>query len=282
MRPPMTVHRIAVLVLILALFGATVAAIRLDDDRRPILDAHLHYSQDAWDAYPIESALALLDRAGVRRAFVSSTPDEGTLRLVAAAPDRFVPVLRPYRTRADMTGWPRDPDVAAYVLDRIDRQPYRGIGEFHLLPGEATQPTMRALAEAAIERGLFLHVHADAPAVAELIAAYPAATILWAHAGMSARPATVERLIEASPTLSVELALRTDVAPGGRLDPAWSALFHRYPDRFLVGSDTWVPSRWGQVPAIWSDTRVWLDQLPPDLADRLAYRNAEALATPAG
>lgn len=71
-------------------------------------------------------------------------------------------------------------------------------------------------------------------------------------------------------------------ATGERLGPAWPAFLHRYFDRFLVGSDTGIPSRWGQVSLVWTDDQVRLDQLPADLADRLAFRNAEALAKPAG
>lgn len=40
-----------------------------------------------------------------------------------------------------------------------------------------------------------------------------------------------------------ELALRTDVAPDGTLGPEWRTVFMRHPDRFVVGTDTWVTSR---------------------------------------
>jgi len=39
----------------------------------PIFDAHLHYSHDAWDLVPVEDVIALLRKAGVRRALVSSS-----------------------------------------------------------------------------------------------------------------------------------------------------------------------------------------------------------------
>src|SRR5439155_26897538 len=74
----------------------------------PVFDAHIHYSRPDWDAYPPERALALLARAGVRRALVSSTPDDGTLKLYARSPTVVVPFLRPYRTREDMGGWHAD------------------------------------------------------------------------------------------------------------------------------------------------------------------------------
>src|SRR5207247_8555857 len=51
---------------------------------------------------------------------------------------------------------------------------------------------------------------------------------------------TLFRSLDRFARLWVELALRSDVAPGGRLDPAWRARFLRHADRFLVGTDTWV------------------------------------------
>lgn len=75
----------------------------------------------------------------------------------------------------------------------------------------------------------------------------------------------------------VELSLRFDAAPGGTLDPAWRALFLRFPDCFMVGTDTWVNAQWRRLPGIIGRFRVWLCQLPPDVAKRIASENAERL-----
>ena len=55
--------RHALLVLALAGSGAFARAADL-----PIFDAHLHYSHDAWEQLPAKEAIALLRKAGVRRA----------------------------------------------------------------------------------------------------------------------------------------------------------------------------------------------------------------------
>ena len=65
----------------------------------PIFDTHLHYSQDAWGLFSPQDIISLMDQAGVYRALLSSTPDDGTLQLFQFAPGRIVPVLRPYRRR---------------------------------------------------------------------------------------------------------------------------------------------------------------------------------------
>jgi hypothetical protein len=111
-----------------------------------------------------------------------------------------------------------------------------------------------------------------------LLGLAPGTRVLWAHAGMSSGPDEVGRLIDASKDLFVELALRSDVAPGGQLQPAWRDLFARHPDRFMVGTDTWIASRWESLVQVQTAARAWLRQLPPDLARRLASENAELLA----
>jgi hypothetical protein len=46
----------------------------------------------------------------------------------------------------------------------------------------------------------------------------------------------------------------------------------------MVGTDTWVPSRWAGYVDVQTDTRAWLRQLPADVARRLAVENAESFA----
>ena len=252
--------------------GAVATAAEL-----PIFDAHIHYSQPDWGVIPPERALEILASAGVRRALVSSTPDDGTLKLHEKAPKQIVPFLRPYRTSADMGSWTRDPAVQAYVEERLKSGIYRGIGEFHMSVGDVEASVVKRFAELAAQQKIFLHAHVDDATVERLVALYPNVRVLWAHAGMSAGPATVGRVLDRSPNLWVELAIRTDVAPGGTLDPTWAALFIRHPDRFMVGTDTWVTSRWQSLADGMRDVQRWLGQLPREVAEKIAYRNGERL-----
>ena len=242
----------------------------------PLFDAHLHYNRPDWAVYSPEAALALLDQAGVRWAMLSSTPDEGTIRLYEKAPDRIVPVLRPYRSPADQGTWTQDPSILPYVEQRLPRGIYRGIGEFHLSADQTGSPVVRGFAALAARQGLFVYAHTDDVGVEALLRLEAGLQVLWAHAGMSAAPAVIGRLLDRHPRLLVELSLR-DPAAGGRLEPAWRDLFLRHPDRFLVGSDTWVTSRWGSLPAIHAENRRWLAQLPREIAEQIAYQNAQRL-----
>ena len=258
------------------LLVATPAAAQL-----PIFDAHIHYSRPDWDAYTPERVLSILAQAGVRRAIVSSTPDDGTLRLYDRSPAGIVPFLRPYRTREDMDSWTRDPAVAAYVEERLDkRHVYRGIGELHLGAQDVDAPTVRRIAELAKARDLVVQCHIDETTVEKMLTTYPGVKILWAHAGMSSTAATVGRLLDRYPMLWVELALRTDVASDGTLDPEWRALFVRRPDRFMVGTDTWTTSRWEVVRQATAAVQQWLSQLPRDVAEQIAWKNGERLFPP--
>lgn len=262
----------------LALTGLVLAAApRPAAAQYPIFDAHFHYSRPDWDAYTPERALSILAQAGVHRAIVSSTPDDGTLKLYERAPKGIVPFLRPYRTREDMGGWARDAGVATYVEERLTRGIYRGIGEFHLGADDVDAPVVKRIAELAAARDIFLQAHVDDVAIERLLTRYPKARFLWAHAGMSAGAQTVGRLLDRFPKLWVELALRADVAPGGVLDPEWRALFLRHPARFLVGTDTWTTSRWEQVRDSMRDVQVWLGQLPREVAEQVAFKNGDRL-----
>ena len=244
----------------------------------PIFDAHIHYSQPDWAVLTPDQVLAILDRAGVRRALVSSTPDDGTLRLYDKAPQRIVPFLRPYRSREDMLTWHSDPAVQTYVEERLTRGVYKGIGEFHLaMADQAEAPVVKRCAELAAQHQIFLHAHVDDVTVEKLLQLYPQVKILWAHAGMSASAATVSGLLDRFPSLWVELAMRTDVAPGGTLDPEWRAVFLRHPERFMVGTDTWVTSRWETLVEGMQAIRGWLGELPREVAEQIAHRNAERL-----
>ena len=84
-------------------------------------------------------------------------------------------------------------------------------------------------------------------------------------------------MIGKDPTLICELSYRSGLTEGGPLTPVWRRLFTAHPDRFVVGSDTWINGRWDNCDALISGYRAWLAQLPRDAAEKIAFRNAERL-----
>jgi hypothetical protein len=261
-----------VLLAMLAVPGLAAAA------ELPIFDAHVHYSHDAWSVVPPREAVALMRKAGLKRALVSSSNDEGTQKLVAEAPDLVVPELRPYRTRGDVSGWVRDEGIIAYLEERLRKHTYVAIGEFHLYGADADLPVPRRLVALARQHNLLLHAHSDADAVERLFTQYPDGRILWAHAGFE-RPERVREMLRKHPRLWADLAFRTDHASGGKLVPEWREAFLEFPDRFMVGTDTFVPERWYFVPEHAAFSRGWLSDLPRDVAERIAWKNGEAVFT---
>ena len=281
--PPMrTLRRLArVLVLLLgglAPAGLAPGSLGAQTEPLPIFDTHIHYSAPDWAEYPEDRILGILAAAGIRRALVSSTPDEGTIKLYRKDPKRIVPILRPYRTRDDMGHWWQDPAVLAHIEARLALKVHKGIGEFHLYGGQAGTPVIKRVTELAVRENIYLHAHSDELAIVELFTLEPRLRIIWAHAGMSSTAQAVGALLDRYPNLWVDLAIRNgDVAPGGTLDPAWRQVFLRHPDRFLAGTDTWVTSRWETLPSSVTEVRGYLSQLPRDVAEKIAFRNAERL-----
>jgi hypothetical protein len=263
----------------IAMVAAGVLALGIGHARAadmPIFDAHLHYSHDAWDVVPPAEAVKILRQAGLRRAMVSSSDDEGTQKLYKLAPDIVIPVLRPYRKRGELSSWVRDPTVIDYLESRLAKYHYVAIGEFHVYGADADLPVVRRMVQLAKQRGLFLHLHGDAEAVERVFKQDPQARILWAHSGFD-RPEAVSAMLAKHPALWADLAFRNDQASNGKVAEGWRKAFLAHPDRFLVGTDTFTPERWYYVTEHASYSRGWLADLPKDVAEKIGWRNGDAI-----
>ena len=192
-----------------------------------------------------------------------------------------VPFLRPYRVRADIQTWFNDPAIYDLIIEEYKRGYYRGVGEFHIYGKSAATELVKKIVDFAVERNLYLHAHCDEEALLILFSHNPRAKIIWAHTGFTTEPARVKELFAKYPALWGELSFRNGITGSdGNITPEWRDLFAQHSDRFLLGSDTWIGSRWAFYDALMSEYRAWLAQLPEDQAKRIASGNAEKLFGP--
>jgi hypothetical protein len=264
----MLVRLLAAVFLVSAASGACADAPAL-----PIFDAHVHYNLDAGRPVSVQEVFALWRKAGIRGVLLTSRPNDGTRELLAAAPAEFrtVAFARPYVTMADVRTWFRDPAIYTMIEQELARGLYVGIGH------DADSDGFARFVALAAKRKLWLHAHCDDYVIERIFQLDPAARVIWAHTGMSTSPARVDELLGRFPQLHGELSFRGGIEDGAGLSPEWRALFLKYPDRFLLGSDTWVPERWPAVPDIMDRYRAWLRELPADVAQRIAWGNGARL-----
>jgi predicted TIM-barrel fold metal-dependent hydrolase len=200
-----------------------------------------------------------------------------------AAGITVVPFVRLYRDRADYTGWFADETIHEMVLKELaagtPAGPYRGIGEFHLYnSADADGVVARKLMQLAQARGLAVLAHVDDIAVDKLLAHAPRARLIWAHSGIGgASVARVRALLQRHPQLMGELSYRPGLTQNGRLTPEWQSLLSEFADRFMIGSDTWINSRWELYEDLMGQARQWLADLPPTTARRIAWGNGAQL-----
>lgn len=268
----------------------------------PLFDAHLHYNDEACVhatpepacPHPLEDVLARMQRNGVRAIVANSRPNDGTRALAQArsqtqaAGVTVVPFVRLYRDRADYHNWFRDPSIVELVQTELARGtpsgPYRGLGEFHLYDSaNANGPVAQALMALAEQKDLAVLAHVDDVAIDLLMANAPSKgrklKLVWAHTGIGGTPIErVDQLLARYPQLMGELSYRPGLTcDGGQLCPEWRALLLKYPDRFLIGSDTWVNQRWLYYDDLMQGYRTWLGGLPADVARRIAWNNGARL-----
>lgn len=248
----------------------------------PLFDAHIHYKEPAWNAYPVESIISLMDRNGVAMGLVSSTPDDETIKLWEHAPQRVVPELRPYHDDVGSSNWTGFPNMKAYLEDRLERYPHQGIGEFHIRNRSMwDEDLFKDLIKIAKERDIFLHVHSGAEPIRWLYDLDPNVKIIWAHASLGEPSSVVYDLMHEYPNLLADTSLReysilgTGLGAGNDLDPDWKKIIFDFQDRLMIGSDTWVNSQWDNYDAIMTSNRLWLSKLPRTVAEKIAYKNAE-------
>jgi hypothetical protein len=259
----------------------------------PLFDAHLHYNEEAWNGkvgpHNVTDVVGRMSRSGVKAFVANSRPNAGTITLassaeVKSAAIKVVPFIRLYRDRKDYNSWFLDESIYQMVLAEYAKGTaggaYKGIGEFHLYDSaNANGEVAKKLMRLAQDKQLVILAHVDDVAIDLLMAHAPNAKLIWAHTGIGGVPIErVRSLMVKHPTLMGELSYRPGLTcDGGQLCPEWRALMQAFPDRFLIGSDTWVNQRWASYEELMTGYRVWLGGLPADVANKIGWKNGATL-----
>ncbi len=277
--------RLVLGVLLLAVATPAAAA----DYAGALIDAHSHVP----NATAIDAYVAAMQRHNVTKVVllgVGGVQKDDPAWIAAAAkkyPDRVVPALPLPDPMAE--------GAAAGLEAALGRSKARVVGEAHVrqvsrkIERDLASPAFGRILEVTARHGvpLVIHQELDDRATAGLeaaLAAHPRATIVLAHAG-EAPPGRIEALLGRHRNLVVDLsgmhfqrkpALASETGP---LDPQWKALIEKLPDRFVMGIDVWAARLFepAMLDRLMKWTRRVLGELRPEVAERVARRNAAAL-----
>jgi hypothetical protein len=235
--------------LIMLLWQACLAA-------EPLFDVHLHYNEAHAIRYSPQQIIQKFNTSDVSRAVVTSTPAHLAARLYQHAPDRIVPLQGVYRNPEDKTNWVRDLGLPKRIEAELSKGVWRGIGELHLFAEERHAPVFRSLIELAVRYDLPLVLHADPAVIDTLYEIAPNHPLIWAHAGTFPYPDLIANYLRRYPALLIDLSMRDDrIAKNGEIADDWYELLVTYPDRIMVGVDTYSLSRWHDFESAVQRTR---------------------------
>jgi predicted TIM-barrel fold metal-dependent hydrolase len=251
-----------------------------------IIDAHSHVP----NAQAIDAYVAAMKKHNVGRVVLLGVGavQKDDVAWIAAAAKKYPALVVPGAPVAD----PTDAGVTK-ASEALEMLKARALGEVHgrqvSRKIERDPATFRKLFELAASKGVPVVIHeeltdASAKKLEAALAAHRKTAVVIAHGG-EGPPARVDGLLARNTNLFVDLsgmhfqrkpALATETGP---LDPGWKAVIEKYPDRFLIGIDVWAP-RLFEPPALdklmaW--TRRILGELKPEVAERVAAKNAAAL-----
>jgi len=191
---------------------------------------------------------------------------------------------------------PTSESAASQLEVQLDRGRPQVIGEVHVrqvgrrtIDRDPTGAAFGKILDVAAKFGVPIVIHYELTDAAETaldraLAAHRKTTVVLAHGG-EGPPGRLHRLLMRNPNLLVDLsgmhfqrtpALASETGP---VDPGWKALIEKMPDRFLIGVDVWAARLFepAMLDRLFLWTRRILGELQPDVAERVAHRNAAKL-----
>ena len=255
----------------------------------PLVDAHSHVP----NATAIDAYVAAMKRHNISKVILLGVGgvQKDDAAWIAAAAKKYPGQVIPGQPVPD----PLAPGAAARLEADIARSGARAVGEVHVrqvsrkIDRSAADPAFVKILEAAAKHKtpVVIHDELNAQATKTLEAALdavPGATLVLAHGGEST-PAALEALLGKHKNLVVDLSgmhfQRTPslASEKGPIDPAWKTLITKHPERFVMGIDVWAARLFepAMLDRLMTWTRRILGELPPDVAERVAHKNAGAI-----
>lgn len=288
--------------LLLTVFGFSLIHLHPLYARDAVFDMHMHYKWSQQNVTTPEDAIGFMDKENISHAVVMGNPPEFSLKLKLLAPERITAIYSPYKNGNDWFLWQRRESIVTESEAALKSGDYQGIGELHIIGGGFA----RRLTDASVlgrllklaekyDVPILLHTEFSRPNyMLKICNMAPKTKIVWAHAGAILKPEHVDEVMSKCPNVWSGMGAsdpwRYNQHTDGkyRIKPDWKALLMKYPNRFMVGSDTVWPvdemdswhtddTGWQELSRFWGFHRKWLAQLPNDIAQKIMRENAMKL-----
>jgi len=159
-------------------------------------------------------------------------------------------------------------------------------------------PWLLGLSDIAAKYNMVLDIHVEPdsntlPGFEKLISHNTQTKIIFDHASWyntgQGTPSLFAGLMEKYPNLYSSIKIRKPISSeqskvailkqDGKISEDWLAVFEKYPDRFLIGTDVkfGLDSGEGDMEEVYSFTIEFLNALPEDLREKIATKNAQKL-----
>ena len=254
--------------------GMVISTLRAE----PLFDTHLHYNARDAKYFSPQQIITILERNSIQHALVTSIPTLLAMQLYKKEPARILPLLGVYLSAQDKETWTQDVNLPSRVEAQLKQGQWRGIGEVHVFAKHRHSPVLEQIIKLAQHYKLPLLLHADPVVIDTVYEKAPAHPVIWAHAGTFPYPDLIADYLTRYPALRVDLSVRDErIAPNGIIRDKWYDVFIQFPDRFMIGVDTFSLSRWQTFDEAVTKTRTWLKQLPANVARQMMNDNARDL-----
>ena len=265
---------------VLALFGSYTQA----ESSLRLIDAHSHHEREYQAQFNCDDVIGALNEAQVERILITSHSNYSSQSCFKQYPERIIPFYSVYGGALDKQTWMHQPVKVDEARVALEGENFAGIGELHIFAKDRGSEVLEGLVELAQQHRLPMLIHGDAEVIERVFAINPQARVLWAHLGTKPEIDLLQQMLERFPNgLYIDTSVRDTLLLGNlivngpepsRLSPEWRAFLVRNQDRLLAAIDTYSLNRWRNYAEVADQVRLWLTQLPLEVAQKLAFSNA--------